>query len=127
VICPTRQIELIFLKFTLGASGAEHENPPSRKQRFCEAFQRDLGCPVPSLKNISLRASPIKSIFPAIPSHSEGRFAIVTDVGTGCGGRGGGARRATLIRLRENFGGSGTKTAEWFLRKAFADGEVVWS
>jgi len=24
----------------------------------------------------------------AIPSHTEGRFAIVTDVGTGCGGRG---------------------------------------
>src|SRR5450631_6900 len=24
----------------------------------------------------------------AIPSHTEGRFAIVTDAGTGCGGRG---------------------------------------
>jgi hypothetical protein len=30
----------------------------------------------------------ITCISPAIPSHTEGRFAIVTDVGTGCDGRG---------------------------------------
>src|ERR1700688_2762690 len=40
-----------------------------------------------------------------IPPHQEGRFAIVTDVGTGCGGRFGDARRAAPE----------------------ADGEVVWS
>jgi hypothetical protein len=28
-----------------------------------------------------------QSISLPIPSHTEGRFAIVTDVGTGCGGR----------------------------------------
>jgi hypothetical protein len=40
-----------------------------------------------------------------IPSHTEGRFAIVTDVGAGCGGR------------------------EWCRRRGryLADGEVVWS
>jgi hypothetical protein len=43
---------------------------------------------------------------PPTPSHSEGRFAIVTDVGTGCGGCGGGARRAALIGLPKNFGGT---------------------
>src|ERR1700674_350218 len=56
----------------------------------------------------------ITSIFRAIPSHSEGRFAIVTDVGTGCGGRGGGARRAALTGLPKNFGGTGTRAAECF-------------
>jgi hypothetical protein len=30
----------------------------------------------------------ITSTTPAIPSHTEGRIAIVTDVGAGCGGRG---------------------------------------
>jgi hypothetical protein len=64
---------------------------------------------------------------PAIPSHSEGRFAIVTDVGTGCGGRGGGARRAALIRLPKNFGWTVPKPPGAFGQKAFADGEVVWS
>jgi hypothetical protein len=44
-----------------------------------------------------------------IPSHTEGRFAIVTDVGAGCGGRGSvGARFART---------NGAK----------AYGEVVWS
>jgi hypothetical protein len=41
----------------------------------------------------------------AIPAHTEGRFAIVTDVGTGCGGR--------EERIDE--------------RAYLADGEVVWS
>jgi hypothetical protein len=29
----------------------------------------------------------ITCLFLAVPSHTEGRFAIVTDVGTGCDGR----------------------------------------
>src|SRR3984893_14777838 len=36
----------------------------------------------------------------AIPSHTEGRFAIVTDVGAGCGGRG------SVLRARGSQGGS---------------------
>jgi hypothetical protein len=45
----------------------------------------------------------------------------------GCGGRGGGARRAALINLPLGFGRTGTGSAGRLLRKAFADGEVVWS
>jgi hypothetical protein len=41
----------------------------------------------------------------AIPAHTEGRFAIVTDVGLGCDGR----------RRRQRRG------------RHLADGEVVWS
>ena len=41
----------------------------------------------------------------AVPSHTEGRFAIVTDVGAGCGGR----------KERVDEGAD------------LADGEAVWS
>jgi hypothetical protein len=34
------------------------------------------------------------------PASIRGALAIVTNVGAGCNGRGGGARRAALIRLR---------------------------
>jgi hypothetical protein len=80
------------------------------------------------LKKISLRRQP-KSLLNPLPSRPghKGRFAIVTDVGMGCGGRGGGARRAALINLRQGFGGTGTRSAGRLWRKAFADGEVVWS
>ena len=51
------------------------------------------------------------------PASSEGRFAIVTDVGAGCGGRGSVKRRMTLnppsLELRRN----GTKTVGWLFRK----------
>jgi hypothetical protein len=39
-------------------------------------------------KYFGFRTPQITSRTLAIPSHTEGRFAIVTDVGTGCGGRG---------------------------------------
>jgi hypothetical protein len=47
----------------------------------------------PSSENIPLLASPKSPLYPP-PSHplDEGRIAIVTDVGMGCGGRGGVAR-----------------------------------
>ncbi len=47
----------------------------------------------------------IKSISIDVPARTEGRFAIVTNVGQGCGGRGLRAGRAMQL----------------------ADGEVVWS
>ena len=47
----------------------------------------------------------ITSLSAAIPAHTEGRFAIVTNVGLGCDGR---ERRQRRERLA-------------------ADGEVVWS
>ena len=42
----------------------------SRPQKYFRSLQTQITC-------ISI----------AVPSHTEGRFAIVTDVGTGCGGR----------------------------------------
>ena len=76
-----------------------------------------------NFRNIAFHLTQISPIFIAIPSHSEGRFAIVTDVGTGCGGRGGGARRAALtpssLKLRPActkpgvaFGVDGSRTAK---------------
>jgi hypothetical protein len=57
------------------------------------------------------------------PVPNEGRIAIVTDVGTGCGGRGSVAR-ATWLQ-----GGFNSVSNERRARRATqrADGEVVWS
>jgi hypothetical protein len=38
-------------------------------------------------KNSTSPVGQIKTITIAVPSHSEGRIMIVTDVGMGCGGR----------------------------------------
>ena len=57
---------------------------PSRapKRYFIELDQRDLGCPVPPRKNISIVPSGKSSLeLRAVPSRHEGRLAIVTDVG----------------------------------------------
>jgi hypothetical protein len=59
----------------------------------------------PTAKNISLRhLLDTALLIPAIPPHQEGRIAIVTNVGAGCGGR----------LWREDEGAHQ------------ADGEVVW-
>jgi hypothetical protein len=50
-------------------------------------------------KYFASRFPQIKSIS-TVSRPNQGRFAIVTDVGAGCDGRGGGARRAALIRFR---------------------------
>ncbi|MFZ0723210.1 MAG: hypothetical protein WAM99_20315, partial [Xanthobacteraceae bacterium] len=42
----------------------------------------------PAQKYSGVLFTQITSISLAIPAHTEGRFAIVTDVGQGCGGRG---------------------------------------
>src|SRR5450631_2544574 len=52
----------------------------------------------------------IKSISPAIPSHTEGRLMIVTAAG----------------RDAVDAAASGARIARW-TNDAFADGEVVWS
>jgi hypothetical protein len=43
----------------------------------------------PAAKNILLPVFGKSLSYFRRPAHSEGRFAIVTDVGAGCGGRGG--------------------------------------
>jgi hypothetical protein len=57
--------------------------PGMTEEKFsCEI---NLICPVQCClrKYSASRFTQIKSISPAIPSHTEGRFAIVTDVGSG--------------------------------------------
>jgi hypothetical protein len=51
---PDGQNQFDFLRLRCARSGARLEKSPSRKPRFAEAFQRDLGCPVPRSKNILL-------------------------------------------------------------------------
>jgi hypothetical protein len=46
-------------------------------------------CPAPSKKIFLLASGPTRIYIPCIPLHSEGRYANVTDVGAGCGGRSG--------------------------------------
>jgi hypothetical protein len=79
--------------------------------------QRDSTRPVLPEKIFPFALTPNHIHISRHPVPHEGRFAIVTDVGTGCGGRGGGARRAALIRLPKNFGGTVPKPPG-----AFAEG-----
>ena len=58
------------------------------RAEFGEADQSDLGCPVAFQKIFRFRSDPNQNYKPRHPVPHEGRFAIVTDVGTGCGGRG---------------------------------------
>jgi len=70
------------------------------KQQFVEPDQTDATCPVLPSKINPFAFPPNHIHISRHPVPHEGRFAIVTNVGAGCGGRGGGARRAALIRLR---------------------------
>src|SRR5258708_35864754 len=56
---------------------------PARPGRFVEPDQRDLPCPVLLEKIFRFASDPNHFYVPAIPPHTEGRFAIVTDVGCG--------------------------------------------
>jgi len=62
---------------------------PAPNGEFFEPDQADATCPVLLGKIFPFAIPQIKSITRAIPAHTEGRFAIVTNVGQGCGGRGG--------------------------------------
>jgi uncharacterized membrane protein YjjP (DUF1212 family) len=89
-----------------GLRGAQRASPGMRvEEKF--SCRIKLICPVQSSsqKDSGFPPPQITSISVAIPSHFEGRIAIVTDVGTGCGGRKRRQRRGRLL----------------------ADGEVVWS
>jgi hypothetical protein len=63
--------------------------------------------------------------------NAEGRFAIVTNVEAGSGGRDGSQAFLTptneLIRLRGDRDGPVPGLSYWFSHKAFADGQAVWS
>ena len=95
-------------RFSTTVSPSRHKkSAKSRapKTRFHEAFHRDLGCPVPQRKNISLSVFP-KSVIPYLVSRSqEGRT------------------RRHERGVRDAMDASGVE------RRAIlrADGEVVWS
>jgi hypothetical protein len=55
----------------------------ARTAEFVEPDQSDLPCPVPFAKIFRFVPDPNHFISPAVPPHTEGRFAIVTDVGSG--------------------------------------------
>jgi hypothetical protein len=69
-----------------------YETTPPRRLRARPNLlkQINLICPVQSSlqKYFSFHRPQITSRTFRIPSHTEGRIAIVTDVGAGCGGRG---------------------------------------
>jgi hypothetical protein len=60
----------------------------ARKLEFVEPDQSDLGSPVPLAKIFRFALDPNHLYIHGHPAQTEGRFAIVTDVGAGCGGRG---------------------------------------
>src|ERR1700735_737893 len=66
----------------------------ARSGRFIEPDQADATCPVRcetslllKIRNNASLPTQITCISFAIPAHTKGRFAIVTDVGSGCDGR----------------------------------------
>jgi hypothetical protein len=76
----------------------------SLEKKFSCAIK--LICPVQSSPKKDSRFLPpqITSISTAIPSRFEGRIAIVTDVGTGCGGRKLRCRRRRFLRTVKSCG-----------------------
>jgi len=91
-------------------------SPFTTRGDFCLTGKSPVGCPAPLAKIFAFSFGANHLHVSAIPSHTEGRFAIVTDVGTGCDGRGS-IRRATVIDDHRR---------PW-ANDADADDEVVWS
>jgi hypothetical protein len=77
----------------------------ARKAEFVEAIQSDSTSPVPFPKIFRFAADPNQNYILRHPALTEGRFAIVTDVGRDAVDADGAERRTALE----------------------ADGEVVWS
>jgi len=59
----------------------------ARKQKISKSFQSDLPGPALREKRIPFARDPNQSYKSRHPGPQEGRIAIVTDVGPGCGGR----------------------------------------
>src|SRR5258708_808469 len=84
------------------------KNSPVRSTRFHQSSpppQKYFASRFPQIKSITTASRP-----------TEGRFAIVTDVGAGCDGRESGARRALLPRTAKSCG-SGAPTlalSQWY-------------
>ena len=94
----------------------------ARRKKIPEPDQADLACPVLSAKIFRFAAHPNHRYIHRHPVPHEGRFAIVTNVGTGCGGRG------SVERAMGSQGGFfRERSPRAQTRDATAYGEVVWS
>jgi hypothetical protein len=74
------------------------------KTRFVEAVQRDSTCPVPSQKIFRFAADPNQIHNSRHPVPTEGRFAIVTDVGRDAVDAGGAADESANLRTAKSCG-----------------------
>jgi hypothetical protein len=78
--------QALIMRFTGRPRGPGTNDRLIRHRQNGDLLKRiNLICPVQSClqKYSSSRLTQIKSISPSIPSHTEGRIAIVTDVGRG--------------------------------------------
>src|SRR5947209_4735351 len=104
VVARLRQISSIFSARHL-ATCSKRTKPRARKPRFHEPLQADLGRPVLPAKIFLFLKIRNRGCLAVSRLDQEGRFAVVTNVEAGCGGR---------------FGDALTSDTN-------ADGEVVWS
>jgi hypothetical protein len=106
-------------------------NPLRQKTNFPSPFNPITPVQISRQKYSALRFPQISRTLSPIPPHAEGRFAIVTNVEAGSGGRDGSQAFLTptneLIRLRGDRDGPVPGLSYWFSHKAFADGQAVWS
>jgi hypothetical protein len=83
------------------------------------------GSPVqpPSQKYSGSLLTQITSISFAIPAHTKGRFAIVTDVGSGCDGRGCATDERVILRTAKSCGPDASMVGVKFLRSKLLGGD----
>jgi hypothetical protein len=97
--------------------------PARPKPNFSSPFNPIAPVQISREKYSALRFPQISRTLPRIPPHEEGRFAIVTNVEAGCGGRDGSraclAPTNELIRLREDGDGTGTRPVASVLARGF--------
>src|SRR5271163_4677891 len=79
--------------------GERHAGDLRRRANQCAT--RDLVCPARFAKIFLFSRRSKSVIFLTVPSHSEGRLAIVTKRGAGCDGRGWRLRRQRYARGRQ--------------------------
>ena len=78
-------------------ANSETRPPPGGCARFEDGF-------ISEIPNFSLFIGPKSAIYPLMSRPHEGRFAIVTDVGAGCGGREQRFRRVRGSRTAKSCG-----------------------
>jgi hypothetical protein len=85
-----------------------------REDEFLEAIQADAIGPVPFAKIFLFPFDPNHFYVDRIPAHTEGRFAIVTNVGRGCGGRGCAFDESAYLRTAKSCGPDASTPASSF-------------